>query len=76
MRTTIDLPDALFRKTKATAAARGVTMKELISAAVEKDLSSPALAPGSKLRPKLPVIHLEEGRVLDLSNFDFDDLLT
>jgi hypothetical protein len=76
MRTTIDLPDALFRRTKATAALRGSTMKELIVRAVEREIAqqgSSKKAPARRV--KLPLLHLKGGRKLDLSNFDFDDLL-
>jgi hypothetical protein len=74
MRTTIDLPDALFRKTKATAAMRGSSMKDLIVRAVEREVGhTPARAKAK--RAKLPVIHLWKGRKLDLTHFDFDDLL-
>jgi hypothetical protein len=74
MRTTIDLPDALFRKTKATAAMRGSSMKDLIVRAVEREVSQAPARPKTK-RAKLPVIHLWKGRKLDLTHFDFDDLL-
>lgn len=39
MRTTIDLPDALFRKAKATAALRGLSLKEFFVAILEEELS-------------------------------------
>ena len=38
MRTTIDLPDTLFRKTKATAALRGSTMKEIVIQALQREI--------------------------------------
>ena len=44
MRTTVDLPEALFRKTKATAALRGFTMKELIVQALEKEVEGQTVA--------------------------------
>ena len=44
MRTTIDIPDALFRRAKATAAARGLTLKQFIVNAVEHEISQPAKA--------------------------------
>lgn len=52
MRTTIDLPDSLFREVKATAAARGMKLKDFIAAAVraalypgeDDDSSDPAAA--------------------------------
>ena len=75
MRTTIDIPNALFRRTKALAAARGVTLKQLVINAVEREISPVRPVPPTKQRTRLPLIHLEPGRVLDLTNFDFDDLL-
>jgi hypothetical protein len=76
MRTTIEIPDTLFRKTKATAALRGSTMKELVVRALEREVAnSGKVKKASSRRVKLPLIHLKSGRKLDLSNFDFDDLL-
>jgi hypothetical protein len=73
MRTTIDIPDALFRRTKALAAARGLTLKQLVIDAVEREFN--LARPATKQRTRLPLIHLEPGCVLDLTDFDFDDLL-
>jgi len=75
MRTTIDLPDPLFRRTKALAVARGSTMKDLIIHALEREVN-PGTAHGS--RPKrvhFPLVPSRGGPKLDLSNLDFDDLL-
>jgi hypothetical protein len=74
MRTTVDLPDPLFRRTKAIAALRGVSMKEVITHALEREVAEA----GSKTKPhrvKLPIIRSWKGPKLDLSNFDFDELL-
>ena len=77
MRTTIDLPDALFRKTKATAALQGSSLKELIVRAIEREVGSRGMDdPRRPHRVKLPLVRLGKGRKLDLRNFDFDDLLT
>lgn len=38
MKTTVEMPDALFRKAKATAAERGVSLKELLTDAVREHL--------------------------------------
>jgi predicted PolB exonuclease-like 3'-5' exonuclease len=76
MRTTIDLPDNLLRRTKALAAMRGSSLKEVIVRAVEREVN--AEGPGvsaSSPRVDLPVVHLRSRRKLDLSKFDFDDLL-
>lgn len=76
MRTTIDLPDTLFRKTKATAALRGSTMKELIVRAVEREVDSSLQRDQHKVRPvKFPVMVWKGKKKVDLSGFDFDDLL-
>ena len=38
MKTTVEIPDALFRKAKATAAERGVPLKDLLTEAVREHL--------------------------------------
>lgn len=76
MRTTIDLPDALFRRTKATAAIRGLSMKDLIAGAIEREVNAKRVpSPAPPARVELPLMHLRTRRKLDLSKFDFDDLL-
>ncbi len=47
MRTTIDLPDELFRQTKARAALDGTTLKDLVTRFVEQGLRR-----GSQLEPE------------------------
>jgi hypothetical protein len=39
MKTTLEIPDALFRKVKATAAERGQTLKEFVGAALQEKLA-------------------------------------
>jgi hypothetical protein len=73
MRTTIDLPDAVFRETKALAATRGITMKQFILEAIEQAKKSPA--PPPKAARRLHPVHLRSRRTLDLDDFNFDDLL-
>jgi hypothetical protein len=77
MRTTLDLPDALFRRTKALAATRGSSMKELIIRAIEREVNAegPVVTDHKPRRVELPLVHLRSRRKLDLSDFDFDDLL-
>jgi hypothetical protein len=74
MRTTIEIPDDLFRRAKATAALRGSTMKELVVRAVEREVAVRAIPKKASARVTLP-LHLKSGRKLDLTNFNFDDLL-
>jgi len=45
MRTTVDLPDELFRRAKATAAIRGIKLKDLIAALVEEGLAGEKAIP-------------------------------
>ena len=40
MRTTVDLPDPLFRRVKAVASLRGLSLKEFISHALEHELEA------------------------------------
>jgi hypothetical protein len=76
MRTTVDIPNPLFRETKALAAMRGVTMKQFIIQAIQQAQNAPESrkAAPSKRR-KFPSFHLRSGKKLDLSGFNFDDLL-
>ncbi len=58
MRTTLDLPDELFRQVKAKAALEGAKLKELLRRYVENGLRQP-LQPSSSdssKRSKLPII--------------------
>ncbi len=77
MQTTVDLPDALYRKSVALATSRGATVEQFIVGAVAKavqgDLESGA-APGSR-EVELPLIRSNRPGTLDLSGFDFDELL-
>jgi hypothetical protein len=74
MRTTVDLPDALFRLAKATAAVRGVSLKDLVTTAIERE-TQPAAPPKPNKKRPFPTIHLKHKKVLDLAGFNFDDLL-
>lgn len=64
MKTTVDLPDPLFRRAKATAAERGESLKTFITNAVEQSLARPRGAWRSVLSglPAVPVETLESVR--------------
>lgn len=51
MKTTIEIPDPLFRKAKSRAAERGQTLKELVTEALEDKLS----AKTGEVRPGEPI---------------------
>ena len=46
MKTTLEMPDELFRRAKTVAAKRGLSLKQLVTAALERELDSPA--PGAR----------------------------
>ncbi len=46
MKTTLEMPDALFRRAKTVAAKRGQSLKQLVTTALERELAGPA--PGTK----------------------------
>jgi hypothetical protein len=56
MRTTVDIPDPIYRKLKVYAASEGTTIKEIILEGVEERLRS--RKPKAKLeeRPRFPAI--------------------
>jgi hypothetical protein len=58
MRTTIDLPDDLFRQAKARAALQGRSLKELVAESVTLLLRSPETGPTavSSRRTQFPII--------------------
>ena len=57
MRTTILLPDALYRDTKAAAAASGRTVTSLIEDALRERLGRRTPGPKRPRRVRLPVFH-------------------
>ena len=65
MRTTIDLPDTLYRELKAKAALEGLPMKDLVRRLVERGLVAAPLAPG--LAPRSAVPSLSVGRPLPVA---------
>ena len=52
MKTTIELPEALFRRAKSMAAQEGVTLKQLLTEALESQLDMRSRARNGKTAPK------------------------
>ena len=77
MRTTIELPDPVFRRMKAVAAMRGSTIKEFVQRAVERELAPALTKPNKKgHRVKLPLIKGTPGYVIHpVTGADVDELL-
>lgn len=53
MKTTLEMPDELFRRAKATAAQRGQSLKHLITVALERELEGPAPASSKRKRAEI-----------------------
>lgn len=81
MRTTIDLPDPLFKEAKAAAALQGVTLKVVIEESLRRQLQPHArrkpAAPGGRLRGKNGFLVLKaKGRhVINPTREQLDDFL-
>jgi len=58
MRTTIDIPDALFREIKSAAALRGESLKGFLLKAVRAELETDSDSP--KVRASLPIVKSRE----------------
>jgi len=72
MRTTIDIPDEIFKKAKITAAEQGVSIKELVIRGLQKTLNEQTAKPDASRLPKLPV---GNRKAYDLSNEQIQSLL-
>jgi len=53
MRTTVDIPDSVYRRIKAKAAMKGVTFRGYLVSALQRDLDQPIEAPKKRLKGPL-----------------------
>jgi predicted DNA-binding ribbon-helix-helix protein len=72
MRTTIDLPDALFCELKAVAARRGTSLKDIVCKAVEEEIRSAERKSGRRV--KFPLLGSKQPGTLHLTNAEIEDL--
>ncbi|MCZ6672571.1 MAG: hypothetical protein O7C75_06490 [Verrucomicrobia bacterium] len=72
MRTTIDIPEELFKKAKIKAAEQGVSLRELVIRGLQKTLSDVHAKPDSSRLPKLPI---GNRKPFDMSNDEIQTLL-
>ena len=76
MRTTVELPEGVYRRTEQMAQASGVSVDALISDVLERELGAKDYSPiPTQSRVKLPIIVSNQPGTMDLNDFDFDDLL-
>lgn len=71
MRTTIDLPDPVYRRLKARAALQGATVKEVLLRLVQRELARQT----AQRRASFPLIRGKETRQLSLTNEQIDEIL-
>ncbi len=76
MRTTIDLPDQIFRELKALAAMKGISLKEVFQTAIEHELANAFKAEAVRDKVSFPILESKEPGILNLTNAEIDDLLT
>ena len=74
MRTTIDIPDELYRTLKARAAISGVTVRELIQSLIEQGLGASSARPATGERPDPPVAIPSRGRTISITAEDIHRL--
>jgi hypothetical protein len=72
MRTTVDIPDATYRKLKAEAARRGCSVRALILRGVEKQLGPEGRA---RRRVRLPIVRSKEPGALRITNAQIYDIM-
>ncbi len=73
MRTTVDIPDPIYRQLKSKAAVKGCSMKDLILRGVKAELDDkPAPKRG---RVKLPLIDSKQPGSLKLTNQMINEIL-
>jgi len=74
MRTTVDIPDELFRDLKLKSAREGVTLKQLIVKALESQIHDSSGRKSSRIRG--PLIRCKSKKPIALTNAEIEDLLT
>jgi len=74
VRTTVDIPDAMYRRLKARAAAEGRSAKALILTGVEAVLKAPADTP--RQRVTLPIVRARRPGAIRLDNARIYDVIS
>lgn len=77
MKTTLEIPDATFRRAKAKAAEAGVPLRQFVTEAVEEKLNSQKSAhprPWLKLAGKLKHLRAETARIDRLIEKEFETI--
>jgi len=74
MRTTVDIPDPVYRRLKSRAAREGSSAKDLILRGVKRELGEKRRRAAKRIR--LPVIHSKQPATLDLDNDQIFEIIS
>jgi hypothetical protein len=75
VKTTLEIPDAIFRRAKSVAAERGIPLREFVTEAVRDKLSDrPKTAPWMAAFGKLRRLRKETGRINRLIEEEFEQV--
>ena len=77
MKTTLEIPDTIFRRAKSAAAERGIPLRQFVTEAVRDKLKTPssfADKPWMKSFGKLRHLHKETARINRLIHDEFEQI--
>ena len=77
MKTTLEIPDAIFRRAKSAAAERGIPLREFVTEAVQEKIEShkkSAEKPWVKLAGGLKHLHEETQRINRIIEEEFEEI--
>jgi hypothetical protein len=74
MRTTLDLPDELLKRAKIEAVHRGTSLRELVGAALARELRQPSEPKPTRKRAHFPIFDSKAPGALRLTNTEIADL--
>ena len=74
MKTTLEIPDPVFRKAKARAAERGIPLRQFVTEAVEEKLGTAEAKPWTKMAGNLKHLHKETVRIQKLIDEEFEQI--
>ena len=76
MRTTIDVPDPVFRNMKSLASRKGQSLKEFVVRAIEREVSRAQHPRQARFSVQLPLVPSKRpGALRSLTNAQIEDLL-
>ncbi len=76
MRTTIDMPEPVFRDMKSLAARKGQSLKEFVVRAIEREVARAQRPRQARFSVRLPLVRSKRpGAIRSLTNAEIEDLL-